>query len=321
MHTCIFLMTIYPIRSEGRQVIRTSASYRQPSPRKQDVEPSSQFGTPRVRVRDPSHGTARHGGLIDSSLVARQQTNEKTLKERHASIPRARPPSPPPPRSLGPAAFYPASTLFALRSVAGISRAHGEGAKQQAAAWEYRRGERAKPKVPRPVRSASAAGSLPGGRHVVRVGAPVRRRTPHSAAGTPLITTTPARARSSQPNIPRTTGRVRRHRGRSVGSGSVPSSTSSPRALVCLRTSAPGPGCPRASPTSLSEPAGRRVVRCPLPMQTRRPHACSQFFSRRKERLDHDSRMSLVRDGRRCVVEVCRIAPLYSRVLHIYLYY
>lgn len=140
-----------------------------------------------------------HDGLIDSSLVARQQTNEKTLKERHASIPRARPPSPPPPRSLGPAAFYPASTLFALRSVAGISRAHGEGAKQQAAVWEYRRGERAKPKVPRPVRSASAAGSLPGGRHVVRVGAPVRRRrrrrrrTPHSAAGSPL-TTTGARA-------------------------------------------------------------------------------------------------------------------------------
>lgn len=81
MHACIFLMTIDPIRSEGRQVIRTSASYRQPSPRKQDVEPSSQFGTPRVRVRDPSHGTARHGGLIDSSLVARQQTNEKALKE------------------------------------------------------------------------------------------------------------------------------------------------------------------------------------------------------------------------------------------------
>lgn len=133
------------------------------------------------------------------------------------------------------------------------------------------------------VRSASAAGRRPGGRHVVRVGAPVRRRRRTPA---PLGRGVTSRSPPAPP---------RQHR-RALVTAEYPSDGSDDgtglasgvrrhraRALVCLRPSV----CCRLPPRDLSPNRrfnfGRRTTACPVRRGLCRPgdRAGSQFFSRR----------------------------------------
>jgi hypothetical protein len=191
-----------------------------------------------------SHGTVHPaGGSIDWSLVARQQTNERKSVERDTHLSRApalsphhHDPSPggllawPAPRRTGRAGKASTTPLFALRSVAGVSRGMGKEQAKQAGKRPNKRatalllpcsrsttGEGQEGRVTltltthraQAVRSASAAGR----RSTLGAGGGTGATTPthtrptrprgHVALTTGTTTATPARARHSRISLGR----------------------------------------------------------------------------------------------------------------------